>query len=160
MSDPLTTVPRPKGFERFLFRLPIFLYQIHLGFLFGRRFLLLVHIGRKSGRPHQTVIEVVKSDPASNIYYVVSGWGEKSDWYQNIITHPNVMIQVKNSIHGAVAERVSFETGGKIMVEYFQLHPILLKTLARVMHYPYEGTENSARQFGESIPVIALQTRK
>jgi hypothetical protein len=95
MSDPLTTVPRPRGFGRFLFRLPIILYQIHLGFLFGRRFLLLTHVGRKSGRPHKTVIEVVKSDPASNIYYVVSGWGEKSDWYQNIIIHPNVMIQVR-----------------------------------------------------------------
>jgi hypothetical protein len=35
--------------NRGLVRAPIWLYRLRLGFLFGRRMLLLEHIGRKSG---------------------------------------------------------------------------------------------------------------
>ena len=61
----------PHGLLRFGLRLPIWLYRLHLGWLFGNRFLLLTHIGRKSGLPRQTVIEVVKHDKESDRFFVV-----------------------------------------------------------------------------------------
>ena len=52
----------PRGLLRFLLRLPIWLYQLHLGFLLGHRFLLLTHTGRRSGLLRRTVVEVVSYD--------------------------------------------------------------------------------------------------
>jgi hypothetical protein len=49
----------PKGLLRLMLRLPIWLYRLRLGWLLGNRFLLLTHVGRKTGLPHQTVVEVV-----------------------------------------------------------------------------------------------------
>ncbi|GGT16702.1 hypothetical protein GCM10010271_19490 [Streptomyces kurssanovii] len=54
--------PLPAGLRRFVARLPVHLYRIGLGPLFGRRLLLLIHTGRTSGLTRRTVIEVVESD--------------------------------------------------------------------------------------------------
>ena len=43
-------VEPPAGFTRAVFRLPIHLYRLRLGWLFGNRLLLLNHIGRVSGK--------------------------------------------------------------------------------------------------------------
>ena len=49
--------------------------------------------GRKSGRTYQTVLEVVHYDPATRESTVLSAWGERADWYQNILAHPAIEIQ-------------------------------------------------------------------
>ena len=79
----LASVP-PAGWLRLAFKVPRWLYRVHLGRLLGHRFLLLTHRGRRSGRVYQTVLEVVRYDPATNESVVVSGWGDRADWYMNI----------------------------------------------------------------------------
>lgn len=84
---------RPARVLRLLFRLPIYLYRLNLGWLVGHRGLLLVHRGRKSGRVYQTVLEVIFYDPETRESVVLSGWGEKADWYRNIKASPALEVQ-------------------------------------------------------------------
>lgn len=77
----------PRGLLRLGLRLPVWLYRLRLGRLLGRRFVMVTHTGRKSGRQHQTVLEVVRYDPATGVVVVASGWGEKADWFRNILKH-------------------------------------------------------------------------
>ncbi|MEZ4615481.1 MAG: nitroreductase family deazaflavin-dependent oxidoreductase [Caldilineaceae bacterium] len=84
----------PTGISRFLFRLPIQLYRLHLGWLLGRRFVLINHIGRKSGQVRQVVVEVVRHDQTTDSYIVCSGFGRQAQWYQNLLATPAVTIQV------------------------------------------------------------------
>ena len=93
MSKSILDVP-PSGLLRAALRLPIWLYRAGLGWLLGDRFLMLTHTGRKSGRKHETVIEVVKHEPGTGTYYVVSGWGSRSDWYLNVRKNPLVSLQI------------------------------------------------------------------
>ena len=55
----------PRGWKAKLWRAPIWFYRIGLGGLFGKRFLLLNHIGRVSGQIRQAVVEVVNFDRAT-----------------------------------------------------------------------------------------------
>jgi hypothetical protein len=48
------------GLTRFLFRMPIYLYRLKLGWLFGSRLLLLNHVGRVSGKSRLTILEVAE----------------------------------------------------------------------------------------------------
>ena len=48
-------VQPPSGVSRALFRAPIYLYRLGLGWLFGKRILLLNHIGRVSGTQRQVI---------------------------------------------------------------------------------------------------------
>jgi deazaflavin-dependent oxidoreductase (nitroreductase family) len=163
MSETLFSVPLPKGLLAWLFKLPIGFYRIHLGSLLGDRFLLLTHTGRKTGRLHQTVVEVVQHDQDTGTFYVASGWGEKSSWYKNIMAHPQVTIQVGNREYSAMAERVSPEQGAQIILEYAREHPLALRELSRIMHYPLDGNsaaehEASAMNFGRNVPILAFRT--
>lgn len=53
---------RPGLVLRVIFRAPVRLYEHNLGWLLGRRFVCLTHIGRRSGRRYRTVLEAIGSD--------------------------------------------------------------------------------------------------
>jgi deazaflavin-dependent oxidoreductase (nitroreductase family) len=160
MPEKINDPQPPSGLGRLAFRAPIWLYRANLGFLLGGRFLLLKHTGRKSGLTRQTVLEVVKHDPDSKIYYVASGYGEKSDWYKNIMANPQVSIKVGNQEFQATAERLSTESAEEIMLEYGRKHPTALRELARIMGYRIENKDDEYRAIGRLLPIIAIHYDK
>lgn len=150
----------PTGFQRLLWRAPIWLYKWHLGPLMGKRFLLLTHTGRKSGQPRQAVIEIDDYDEAANAYLVASGFGRKSDWYRNILKTPQVTIQVGNKKMAAVAEPLSPQESGEAMVAYARKHPKAAKNLTKVLGYELDGSEESYRKAAEEhIPFVRLRVQ-
>jgi deazaflavin-dependent oxidoreductase (nitroreductase family) len=121
---------QPRGMLRLGLRLPIWLFRLHLDWLLGDRFLMLAHTGRKSGRLRQTVIEVVKHDRTTDTYYVVSGWAEKSDWYQNIRKTPHVTLQVHGRNFRSHAEFIPQEKALGILETYAREHPVAFSELS------------------------------
>lgn len=157
--SPLTDQP-PKGFLRWLLRLPIWLYRLNLGWMLGQRFLLLTHTGRKSGLTHKTVIEVVDYDDESNTYTVASGWGEKADWYRNILNTPDVTIQVGRQQSIARAVPLSVSEGQDILYAYAQKHPGAFRELSYLMMGErLDADRDEIQNMAEKIPLIALQPR-
>jgi len=156
-----TMATAPHGLLRFGLRLPIWLYRLRLGWLLGNRFLLLIHLGRKSGLPRQTVIEVVKHDMESNSFYVVSGWGEKSDWYQNIQKNPEVMIWVGNRKLPVHAEDILLSETVDILEEYTRRYPLAFKELTRLfLKEELQPGRESSQRLAEIMPMVAFRPRK
>jgi deazaflavin-dependent oxidoreductase (nitroreductase family) len=89
----LNRIPRdrPRGIFRWVFRIPVWLYQIGLGFYIGNRVLLLASTGRHSGKRRITALGYGKN-PATGIYTVAAGWTRGTDWYRNTVAHPDVQI--------------------------------------------------------------------
>lgn len=81
---PGTKTSKPTGLKKWFFQAPSWLYRAHLGFLMGRRFLMIEHRGRKSAKLYRTVIEVVGRHPDKGEWIVTAGFGPKSDWYLNL----------------------------------------------------------------------------
>jgi hypothetical protein len=77
MSVQVKKIQHPRGITRTLYRFPIWLFRLHLGWLFMGRFLLLTHVGRKSGLPRQTLLEILQYDREKERYVVFAGWGSK-----------------------------------------------------------------------------------
>lgn len=67
----------PARWLRPLLKAPALLYDVGLGWVCGRRFLLLTHRGRRTGRIHRTVLEVVSYDAERGEATVVSAWGRE-----------------------------------------------------------------------------------
>jgi hypothetical protein len=65
----------PNRFLLRLYRIHVFLYNWGLGWLFGKRFVLFLHIGKKSGKHYQTVVEVVEIENDTGNVIVVAGYG-------------------------------------------------------------------------------------
>jgi deazaflavin-dependent oxidoreductase (nitroreductase family) len=150
----------PHGLARVFFRLPIWLYRLKLGRLLGNHLLLLHHTGRKSGLPRKVVLEVVRHDKASRTYVVAAGFGAGSDWYQNVIANPHVMIDSGGQRVQAIAERLPPDAAEEELVTYYHRYPALMKELAHFLGYRLDGTEADVRALGRIIPMIALKPEK
>ncbi len=157
MPTRIKEVLPPRGMTRTLYRLPIKLYRLHLGWLLMGRFLLLTHTGRKSGLPRQTVLEVLLHDKARDVYYVLAGWGEKSDWVKNIEKTPRVDISVGQRHFHALASRLSPEEAELKVIAYGQQHPRLIRSLPRLLGYRVDGTEEDLRAFARLGIVVAFE---
>ena len=144
----------PRGWKAFLWRAPIFFYRIGLGWMLGKRLLHLTHIGRKSGQPRQAVLEVVHHTP--DAYYVASGFGEKSHWFQNIMHTPEVKIQVGRKKMSASAKRLPFHEAKNILHIYAQAHPFALRELSRVIGLSYDGSEADLENLANLLPIVKL----
>jgi len=151
----------PSKALRFGLRLPIFLYRIKLGWLLGDRFLMLTHTGRKSGLPRQTVIEVVKHDKETGTYYVVSGWGEKADWYRNIRKTPQVTFQVRGRKFQTTTEFISVEKANEVVSTYAREHPIAFNELSVVFFGErMKSVSDAPRRIAEKMPMVAFHYQK
>jgi deazaflavin-dependent oxidoreductase (nitroreductase family) len=84
---------RPSGFLKTFFAAPSWFYRHDLGWMLGRRFLELTHVGRKSGQQRHTVLEVALHDKQTLESVVVSAYGTHADWYRNIEAAPAVRVK-------------------------------------------------------------------
>jgi deazaflavin-dependent oxidoreductase (nitroreductase family) len=126
--------------------------------MLGSRFLLLNHTGRKSGRQRQTVLEVAGHDREAGTYLVASGWGPRSDWYQNVSQNPQVIIQVGTERLQMVAEPLTAEQSGEAMVDYARRYPAAARALTRFIGYQVDGSESAYRQLGQiRIPFVRFR---
>lgn len=140
-------------------RAPVWFYRLGLGWLLGRRFLLLEHTGRRSGRTRQTVLEVAGHEAATDTYYVASGWGPGSDWYQNLRHAPEARIQVGARKLAVRAELLSPEACGRAMVDYARRHPLAAKRIAQFCGCAVDCGEADYFAMGrDAVPFVALHT--
>jgi deazaflavin-dependent oxidoreductase (nitroreductase family) len=94
MSGLLTEGVRIGAPSRLAFRTPGLLFDLGLGRLVSHRFLQLTHWGRNSGRIYRTILEVISYDPSNHECVVLSGWGERADWYRNIRATPALEVGI------------------------------------------------------------------
>lgn len=160
MPEKVANVKRPsRGFKRWLFRAPIWLYKAGLGGLMGKRFLLLNHVGRVSGLPRQAVVEVANYDSANETYLIASGWGKTADWYKNLLKTPEITIQVGWRKMAVTAVPLTPEQSGDAMVTYARRYPMAARTLMkRLLGYEVDGTDEDYRSLGrDTVHFIALK---
>jgi deazaflavin-dependent oxidoreductase (nitroreductase family) len=149
----------PRGIKAIPWRLPIWIYRLHLGWLLGHRMLLLTHKGRVSGKERTAVLEVIKYEKSTNTHFVASGFGEKSDWFQNISKTPDVTIQVASTKIPAHAACLTSDEAKNVFLEYNQKHPHAIKNLAKLVGYDIGSTQEEMLAFLALIPVVAFHPK-
>lgn len=159
MPKPITR-HQPRGLLRSLVRLPIILYRARLGWLLGNRFLMLTHTGRVSGLPRQVVLEVVRHDQEADTFVVASAWGERSDWYRNLVQTPEASITVGRRRLDVIAERLSSEDAADELADYARRYPAAARSLARLMGYPIENVKTDFPALSRQVPLVAFRPRR
>ena len=150
----------PAGLTRLVFRAPIYLYRLGLGWLFGNRLMLLNHIGRVSGKPRQTILEVAAHDPVDGGFVVASGWGPTAAWYRNVLHTPQVSIQVGGRTIPVTAVPLTEDEGAEIFAEYASRHRRLAKiVLPRVLGFSVDGAQADFRAVGRRMPFVRFVPR-
>jgi deazaflavin-dependent oxidoreductase (nitroreductase family) len=141
---------------RSMARFPTLLYRAGFGWLLGQRFLLIHHVGRHTGRSYSTLVEVVARDEATNSYYVAAAFGERTDWYCNLLARPRTQIEVGRQRWQAVAERLPPYEAERVFAAYARRHK-------PAFHFLFLGRlfglrRGSAGEFARRFPLIRLRT--
>jgi deazaflavin-dependent oxidoreductase (nitroreductase family) len=150
---------RPHGLTRLLFRLPIQLYRCHLGWLLGGRFVLIHHVGRRSGKPRRVVVEVVSHDRDPESWTVASGFGPTADWYLNLLVGPDTTIQVGRRTVPVTAVQLTPHDGARTVEAYAVAHPATARRLAGFMGFEVDGSAQDYRELGRNLPFVRLTRR-
>ena len=107
-APPRQALPYPSGLLRHVMRAPLFLHRLGLGRLLNAAHItILTTRGRKSGQPRHVPIEYRMHGTK---VYLISGWGERPHWVQNLLADPNVTLQAGGRTYGATAHVVQ-DTG-------------------------------------------------
>jgi deazaflavin-dependent oxidoreductase (nitroreductase family) len=138
------------------------LYRHNLGWVLGHRFLLLVHVGRRSGRRYETVVEVVKWTPDGEVV-VLSGWGESADWYRNAVAQPSVEIVLGRRRFTASHRVLPTDEAAAILADYERrnrwLRPVVHWVLGRLVGWSYGGSAEERVRLASQLPMIAFRER-
>ena len=100
------------------------------------------------------MLEVVHHTPQA--YFIASGFGEKSDWFQNIMHTQQVNIQVGRKKMSANAERLPFPQAKEILSDYAKAHPFALRELSRLIGTSYDGSEADLEKLATLLPIVKL----
>src|SRR5512147_92872 len=82
----------PPAFMIPFFKMPLILYRLGLGWMLGKRFMRLTHVGRRSGKVYHSVLAVLRFDEKTHEMMAVSPWSS-SNWYRNIQARPALAVE-------------------------------------------------------------------
>lgn len=153
----------PRGMLRALLSLPIHFYHAHLGVLLGHRFLLLVHTGRKTGMRRETVLEVVRYDPAAREAVVAAGWGRRTGWLYNVEAGLAREVWIGRERFAPAYRLLDPDEAERLFVDYERrnrlIAPLLRAVLSRLVGWRYDGTPAARRRVVEQLPLVAFRPR-
>lgn len=147
----------------YFFRLPVYLYRWHLGWLFGHRCLLLTHIGRRTGLRRRTVLEVVEYRRQGPEVVVVNGFGRQSDWVQNIQSKGGEEITVGLQ-HFRASHRFLEENEAVQVMQEYELRnrfiaPIVRRGLTWLLGWDYGGSDEDRHRLVRQLSLIAFRPK-
>jgi deazaflavin-dependent oxidoreductase (nitroreductase family) len=114
-----------------IFKLPVLLYQSGLGWMLGKRFAQITHIGRRSGKAHRTILAVLRFDPNTRSVYAVSAW-KGSDWYHNIQASPALKVDIGAEHYTPRQRNLLPEEIADLFIEYREHHPLFARIICRI----------------------------
>jgi deazaflavin-dependent oxidoreductase (nitroreductase family) len=141
------------------FRLPIHFYHANLGWLLGRRFLMLTHTGRRTGKPHDTVLEIMAHRGSEMI--VMSAFGRNANWLRNIQANPEIHITTGRRNFAATYRILTQAEAVAVMAEYERRNrlatPIIRAVLPRLLGWSYDGSAQAHSRLAAQLPFIAFR---
>jgi len=153
---------RKRGMLWYLFRAPVYIYRCHLGWLFGKRLLLLAHTGRHSGLRRQTVLEVVEYRKEGPEVVVANGFAD-SDWVRNIEAKPDEEVTVGRQ-HFTASHRFLDQEEAEAVIRGYEyrnrfIAPVVRAGFSWLLGWKYHSTDPDRRRLVGQIPLLAFRPR-
>lgn len=117
--------------------------------------LLLTTTGRKSGLPRITPLQFEEQD---GVFYIGAGRGKQTDWYRNLLKHPQVTVMVRGETFSAAAEPL---TAPAQVAEFLTLRlkrrPFITGIILRLQGLPLRFSRADLEKMSGKICVVALK---
>lgn len=149
-------VLKPPRFMIPIFKLPLILYRTGLGWLFGHRFMLLTHIGRRSGKVRRTVLAVLEFDPKTREIKAISAWSA-SDWYLNIQASPALQVETGFTRYVPVQRALSPEEIADLFIDYRHKHPLFSRIVCQIPGWYWNSSYGEFIELARTLRGVAFR---
>jgi deazaflavin-dependent oxidoreductase (nitroreductase family) len=141
-----------------IFKLPVFLYRVHLGWLLGKRFMQITHVGRRSGNVRRTILAVLRFDDKTKEIYAVSAW-KGSDWYYNIQAAPALQVETGFIHYVPIQRTLSPEEISTTFIEFRKKHPIFCRMVCRIPGWKWDSTYDEFLELARTLRGVAFRPK-
>jgi deazaflavin-dependent oxidoreductase (nitroreductase family) len=124
----LVPMDNPGPVFKWLFKIPIFFYEIGLP-LFGSFIIMLTTNSRKTGKPSYTPLEYHREED-SGYFIIIAGLGRHTDWYRNVLANPKIHMQAGWRKFYTHVENISDEQAAEWLTHVVQVNSSSLKMVA------------------------------
>jgi deazaflavin-dependent oxidoreductase (nitroreductase family) len=141
-----------------IFKLPLLLYRLRLGWLMGKRFMLITHVGRRSGKVRRTILAVLRFDEKTKEIYAVSVW-KRSDWYYNIQASPALQVET-GFVRYVPAQRIlSPEEIATTFIEYCKQRPLFSRIVCRIPGWKWDSSYAEFLELAHTLRGVAFRPK-
>ena len=144
------------AFLRPIFKLPLVLYRLRLGFLFGHRFMVLTHTGRKSGRVRQTILAALSYNTQTREIKAVSAW-DASEWYKNIKAAPALEVETGVTRYAPSQRDLTTEEIAQLFVDYCRQRPIFSRIVCRIPGWEWDSSYAEFLELARTLRGVAFR---
>ncbi len=143
-----------------LMKMPLILYRLGLGWMLGKRFMRLTHVGRKSGKVYQTVLAVLRFDEQTHEICAVSPWSE-SNWYRNIQAAPATEVETGDIRHGRVRytpvqRSLAPEEIAELFIAFRNRYPLFSRMVASIPGWKIDSTYAEFLELARTLRGVAF----
>jgi deazaflavin-dependent oxidoreductase (nitroreductase family) len=142
-------------------RAPAVLYDWHMGWLLGERFLRLTHRGRRSGRCYRMMLEVIGFDRSRHELFVMVGLGRHAQWYRNVIAGGAVEVAVGSKRFGPAYRELMPNEAAAVLGDYERRHrllaPVVRAVLSALVGWRYDGSPTARVRIVSERPILAFR---
>jgi deazaflavin-dependent oxidoreductase (nitroreductase family) len=142
-----------------IFKLPILLYRLHLGWLLGKRFMQITHVGRHSLKVRWTILAALRYDGKTGETYAVSAW-KGSDWYYNIQATPALKVDIGFTHYTPVQRTLSPEEITTAFLDYRKEHPIFSRMICRIPGWEWDSTYEEFLELSRTLHGVAFRPKE
>jgi deazaflavin-dependent oxidoreductase (nitroreductase family) len=144
-----------------LMKMPLILYRLGLGWMLGKRFMRLTHVGRKSGKIYHTVLAVLRFDEQTQEIFAVSPWSG-SNWYHNIQAAPALAVETGNIRRGRIRytpiqRSLTPEEIAELFIAFRQQYPIFSRMVARIPGWKIDASYDEFLVLARTLRGVAFQ---
>lgn len=140
-----------------VFRLPLLLYDRGWGWVLGHVFLRLVHVGRRTGRPHSAVAMVLAYDADMKRAVICAGWGPDTDWVRNLRAGPPARVDIGRDSFVPRHRFLTEDEALAVVAQFRRRHPHRARFISRVLGWGDLGSDEVLRSFVSARPFVALE---
>ena len=154
---------RPSRLVKVVFDAPTVLYRIGLGWMLGKRILVLTHRGRRTGQLRETVLEVLLFDPDNKESLVVSAYGTQADWYRNLRVQPALRVRTGRMDYVPEQRFLTADETREAAIEFSHRHPwearLVPKVLPAIGAAVPRNSDSGPVDLLASLPMVAFRPK-
>lgn len=159
-------IARPGSLRRLLFRVPLLLDRVGLRSIvrlltsvIGIDWIVLETVGRRTGRRHTVVLDVVGSDARRDVYYVQPAYGRVAHWVRNVTARPEVTVRIGDRVLRARVRDATGPEGAETVLRFIRKHPWYARLIVWFVGYvdSTDRPDDELRKLLVTTPVFAVE---